>query len=375
MAALFTWAFNRTISATRCWSPIRKQAMSVAYSEEKPLSSVRVGAVVVPVAAAAAAATAVWVAVRARQAERDNPPTGKFMYVDGVRLHYLVRGEGPPVVLLHGNTVTLADFKASGLIDRLARNHRVIAFDRPGFGYSTRPRDRLWRPSAQAAVLHRGIANLGIDRAAVIGHSMGTLVALAMALDYPAHVSSLVLVGGYYYPTLRMDAFLAMPVALPLLGDVMRYTVSALSGRAMLNRLVEGMFAPTKVPVDFFSALSREMMLRPVQLRANAEDTAFMMQAARSLSRRYAELRLPVTLVAGSDDQVVDVQSHSARLHSQLAQSHLVVVPRTGHMAHYTAQDSIVAAVARSLPGAGPELKADRTASETTPDRAPISIE
>jgi pimeloyl-ACP methyl ester carboxylesterase len=351
------------------------EAMKVAPSREQPPSSARVGAFAAPLAAAAAAATAVWVEAQARQAERDNPPAGRFMYVDGVRLHYLVRGEGPPVVLLHGNTVALADYEASGLIDRLARNHRVVAFDRPGFGYSTRPRDRLWTPSAQAAVLRRGMALLGIGQATVVGHSMGTLVALALALDYPATVSSLVLVAGYYYPTLRLDALLTAPVALPVLGDAMRYTVSALSGRAMLNRLVQRMFAPADVPPDFFFALAREMMLRPVQIRANAEDAAFMMPAARSISRRYGELRLPVTIVAGSHDKVVDVKAHSERLHRQIPQSHLVIAPRTGHMAHYAAQDPIVAAVARSLPAASSELTTDETGSETRLDRAGTRIE
>jgi len=291
------------------------------------------------------------------------------MYVDGVRLHYVVRGEGPPVVLVHGNTVTLADYQASGLIDRLARAHRVIAFDRPGFGHSTRPRDRLWTPSAQAALLRHAMTLLGVEQATVIGHSMGTLVALALALDHPGKVSDLVLVGGYYYPTFRMDAVLTAPVALPVLGDVMRYTVTALSGRAMLNRLVQAMFAPGKVPPDFFPALSREKMLRPMQMRANAEDAAFMMPAARSISRRYSELKVPVTIVAGSDDKVVDLKAHSERLHRQLPQSQLVVAPRTGHMAHYIAQDAIVSAVGRSLPAVNAEMRSDTAARAATRER------
>jgi len=94
--------------------------------------------------ATAAALTALWVRHRAKKAERDNPPAGRFIDVDGVRLHYVEKGEGSPVVLLHGNTVLLQDFIGSGLLDRLAERHRVIAFDRPGFGHSKRPRDRLW---------------------------------------------------------------------------------------------------------------------------------------------------------------------------------------------------------------------------------------
>ena len=148
---------------------------------------------------AVAAATAVWVEAQARRAERDNPPMGKFIYMDGTRVHYVMRGSGPPVVLLHGNNVTSADFEASGLFDRLARNHQVIAFDRPGFGHSSRPRNRFWTPAAQAALLRRALAGLGIERPVVVGHSMGTMVALAMALDFPGSVSALVLAGGYFY--------------------------------------------------------------------------------------------------------------------------------------------------------------------------------
>lgn len=101
------------------------------------------------VAAIAAAAGALWVQHRARKAERDNPPIGSVIEVDGIRLHYVDKGGGPAVVLLHGNAVLLQDFIDSGLVDRLAERHRVIAFDRPGFGFSGRPRDRLWTAQTQ----------------------------------------------------------------------------------------------------------------------------------------------------------------------------------------------------------------------------------
>ena len=69
---------------------------------------------------------------------------------------------------------------------------------------------------------------------------MGAMVALALALDHPEDVRRLVLLGGYYYPSARVDALLTAPVALPVLGDVMRYTVTAVSARLMLKRLVRG---------------------------------------------------------------------------------------------------------------------------------------
>jgi pimeloyl-ACP methyl ester carboxylesterase len=296
-------------------------------------------------AVALAAVTAAWVERRARRAERQNRPEGRLLEVDGVRLHCVERGAGPPVVLVHGNMVWHRDFEASGLLDRLARNHRVIAFDRPGFGHSTRPRDRLWTPTAQADLLHRALAMLGVRRPVVVGHSMGAMVAMAMALDHPADVRKLVLIGGYFYPSLRVDALLTAPVALPVIGDVMRYTVTALQARLMLDKLVRTMFSPRDVPRRFLPTLSREMMLRPVQLRANAEDAAFMVPQARSNSQRHAELRMPVAIVAGAEDAVIDPQAHSVRLQRDLSQSTLAVLPAAGHMVHYAALDAIVALI------------------------------
>jgi pimeloyl-ACP methyl ester carboxylesterase len=289
---------------------------------------------------------ATWVAWRARAAEHRHPPDGKFVTIDGVRLHYVERGRGPAVVLIHGNAVSSRDFIASGLVDKLAVSNRVLVFDRPGFGHSRRPRDRLWTPAAQADLIWQALDRLGVEQAALVGHSMGTMVASAMAVDQPNRTRALVVAGGYFYPRLRMDALLTAPVALPLLGDVMRYTVTALSSRALLGGAVKTMFAPNDVPIDFFPLLQREMLVRPLQLRANAEDAAFMMPAAFSLSESYGALRMPVTIIAGEDDGVVDVDSQSARLHAALPNSTLNVISGTGHMVHYTAHDSIVSAAA-----------------------------
>ncbi|HEX6362930.1 MAG TPA: alpha/beta hydrolase [Albitalea sp.] len=306
--------------------------------------------------AAVAMATALWVRRKAAAAEREHPPKGTRIEVDGVGVHYVERGVGTPVVLLHGNTVSLSDFEASGLLERLARHHRVIAFDRPGFGHSERPRDRLWTPAAQAELLHAALAQLGVDRPVVLGHSMGTLVALALALNHPEQVRKLVLLSGYHYPTVRIDALLTAPVALPVLGDAMRYTVTALAARATLKRVAKGMFAPLEVPPEFFDAQSREMMLRPAQIGANAEDAAFMMSAAASLAPRYRDLRVPVTIMAGAEDRVVDPEAHSVRLHDDVARSELVVVPGCGHMVHYVACDEIAGMLAEAaMNDAGPD--------------------
>ena len=92
---------------------------------------------------------------------------------DGVRLHYLERGEGLPLVLLHGNGSMIQDFVSSGLVDLAARQHRVIVFDRPGYGHSPRPRGRVWSPQAQADLFRAALERLGVSQAVIMGHSWG----------------------------------------------------------------------------------------------------------------------------------------------------------------------------------------------------------
>ena len=297
-------------------------------------------------ATAALAATGAWVVHRARRAEREHPPQGSFVTVDGVRVHYFDRGHGPPVLLLHGNVVHAADFAVSGLTDRLAEHHRVIAFDRPGFGYSERPRDRLWTAAAQAALVQRCCVELGIERPTVLGHSWGTLVALELALRPELAVRKLVLLSGYYFPTARLDVALAAPPAVPILGDLMRYTVSPLLARLFLKRTMKAMFAPQSVPRDFMPTLARELLVRPAQIRANAEDAAFMSPGAAALRERYRELQMPAAIFAGAADAIADPDTHARQLHGELANSELFVLPGVGHMVHHAAPEHVAAAVA-----------------------------
>jgi pimeloyl-ACP methyl ester carboxylesterase len=293
--------------------------------------------------AAATVASALFNVTKARQAEQENPPTGKFLEIDGVRLHYLEHGEGRPLILLHGNGVSLADMEASGLLSRAAQRYRVIAFDRPGYGHSTRPRDRTWSPEEQAELLWTALRSLGVAGPIILGHSWGTLVALAMALDHPGEAAALVLVSGYYYPTRRMDALLSPP-ALPVVGDAMRYTVSPLLARLVTPALVERMFAPASVP-ESFAAYPIELSLRPSQLRAASAEAGMMVGAAARLSKRYNELDLPIIFVSGDGDRIVEFDQQSKAMHDAIPGSQLRVVEGGGHMIHYLDPDAIVAAI------------------------------
>lgn len=280
----------------------------------------------------------------AKRAESATPPAGKFVEVDGVRLHYVDRGEGAAVVLLHGNGDILQDYEVSGVLPLAAERHRVIAFDRPGFGYSERPRSTIWTPAAQAELIAKALKRIGAGPAVVVGHSWGTMVALAMAVDHPEAVSGLVLLSGYYYGTVRLDVIPAAIPAVPVLGDLIAHTVAPLTGLLTGPLAVKASFAPAAVP-EKFAELPKAMALRPSQIRATAADAALMISSAVSLSRRYHELAVPVIIMAGAGDLIVHVDKHPERLAGDIAGAELRVISGQGHLFHWAVPADVVAAI------------------------------
>lgn len=296
------------------------------------------------IAAVSLAATAWFVNRQAGVADRRRPPLGRFVEVDGVRLHYTIRGEGPPLVLLHGNGSMIDELQSSGLIDLLAQHYRVVAFDRPGFGYSERPANRRWSPSAQAAVLAFALERLGVDRATIVGHSWGTLVALALALDHPDRVRGLVLVSGYYYPTFRPDTIVLSAPAWPVVGPLMRHTTSPVLTRLLWPGLLRVLFGPAAAP-DRFRRIPPWRFLKPSRLAAAAEESAMLTTEAETLSRRYGEIRVPTVILAGESDRLISVSRHGERLHRAIPGSVLHAIPGIGHMLHHTIPQRVLRAI------------------------------
>ena len=309
-----------------------------------PLTSRARGGSLLALAGMALAGAAALAQRQAQQAERSHPAKGRFVTAGGARLHYVERGSGQPVVFLHGNGAMVEDLLISGVVDKSACRRRAVAFDRPGFGHSERPRGRKWTAAAQAAILPEAFRLLGIERPIVVGHSWGTLVALALALEHPGHVSGLVLVSGCYYPTPRKDIALFSPPAIPLVGDLISHTVAPLIGEMLAPRLIERMFAPRGVPPRFAAEFPVALTLRPSQIRAFAADTAHMISAAANLSPRYRSLFPPTAILAGDADEIVNVDQ-ARRLHGDVAGSRLEVLRGGSHMVHHIAPERIVRAI------------------------------
>ncbi len=290
---------------------------------------------------------AVWAAVTAllaRAAVRRNPPAGAFVTVDGVTLHYVAEGrsDARALVLLHGNGAMIQDFVISGVLALAARHYRVIAFDRPGFGHSPRPRLSLWTPSAQARLIDKALDALAIREPIVLGHSWGTLVALALAERRAVH--GLVLVSGYYFPTARKDVWFLTGPAIPFLGDLLAYTVAPVVSALIWPWLVRRIFAPGPVPRAFRKGFPKALALRPSQLRAAAEDTAVMIPSAARQSLTYAAIDRPTVVIAGDGDRIVEPEQ-APRLNEILPRALLRIERGEGHMLHHAAPERIVDAV------------------------------
>lgn len=280
----------------------------------------------------------------ARRAESMNPPRGRFIDVKGVKLHYLEAGSGEPLVMLHGNGSTTDELDASGLIEEASHRYRVLAFDRPGFGYSERPRGVVWSAARQADLIAAAMERLGVQSAIVFAHSWGSLVAMNLALRHPQRVRALALESGYYFATLRADAFLMAPPAIPLVGDVIVTALSPLIGRLTWERQIRKMFDPAPIP-NKFRAYSPQMALRPSQLRASAEESALMIWEARALEEEYVKIRVPLVLLAGEGDQIANVDRQSRELHEVMPTSILRVIRGVGHMVHQTDPRAALAAI------------------------------
>ncbi len=299
--------------------------------------------VILAAVAAALAGTALAVNWQARRTERKYPPVGKFVTVNGVRLHYVEAGDGPPLVLLHGNASMLNDLALS-ILDPLSKKYRVIAFDRPGFGYSDRPKDRVWTPEAQAALFRDAFRALGIDRPVLYGHSFGAVVVTAFAVNYPADTRGVIAASGYYYPILRLDSAMAWMNYLPLIGPVLRNTLTPLEGVAFGKLAVRLLFDPAPVS-QAYESFPAGLALRPEAIRAASEDGTTLRAWAKRTQDRYREIRVPLMIVTGSGDRAVGYESHSLRLSREVPGAQLRVLPGTGHMVHHTRPHDVIEAI------------------------------
>lgn len=296
------------------------------------------------VAVAALAGVTLWRAVaREAAAEAAFPPSGQFVTVDGLRLHYEMAGQGPDLVMIHGASGSLRDLTFA-LRDHLTDRFRVTVVDRPGLGHSDPMEDVSL--AAQAKVIKAGMAQLGVTDPIVLGQSYGGAVALAWALE--GGPRALVLVGspsmpwpGPLDPWYRLTAtWVGRSFATP--------AVAAFVTESHVRRVTADVFAPDPVPPGYDDWLGTPLTLRRATLATNAAQVNALRAELVVMEPRYPRLTLPVELVHGSADTIVPLAVHSGPLSALLPNATLTTIPGAGHMPHHGHPDIIIAAILRA---------------------------
>ncbi|RPI30853.1 MAG: alpha/beta hydrolase, partial [Actinomycetota bacterium] len=295
-----------------------------------------------------------------RLATRRAPALGRFVTVDGVRLHLCNEGEGPTVLLIHGAKGSLYDHEHE-LAPLLRDRYRVITVDRPGSGYSERvPRDRVsgvegasrresdspresGSPFVQADLLHGLLSELDAAPAIVLGHSAGAPVALALALRHPDDVAGLVTAAGYTHAVRPQGTPLARLLRAPLLGRLFRTALLApavaLVGPLVLRRIA----APERAPRAYAHA-ALALNYDPARSAGDAEDVAVIERDLRLLAPEYPQIVQPLIAVHGSEDRVLWPQQ-SERLDDAVPGAELRPIPGAGHLLPVTRAAELAAAV------------------------------
>ncbi len=242
---------------------------------------------------------------------------GEIARIDGYGVHYVDRGHGPAVLLLHGFGGQTYSYRH--LMPILERGHRVVAVDLKGFGYSERDASADLSATAQVAMLRALLDRCAIDRAVVVGHSMGGGIALRFAATHPEMVDALVLAasvtGEERFGSRRTVPLWLLRPLLPLLGAFAS------------SRLLQMMwYDRSKITDDV-----RDEYLRPARLKGSMDGLTAMMRGRASDSPvDDTRVTMPVLLLNGAHDKVVPLNA-AQRLRERLPQARLVVIEQAAH--------------------------------------------
>ncbi|MEA2991032.1 MAG: hypothetical protein QOG83_3743 [Alphaproteobacteria bacterium] len=291
--------------------------------------------------------------------EAAHPPTGRFVEVQGVRLHVAelglarhARGADPAVVLIHGASGNLEDMRLA-LGEKLAASHRVILIDRPGHGWSARPQsDDYASPARQAELVAGALEQLGVRRAILIGHSWGGAFATAYALAFPERTAGLVLLAAPTHPWPGNPGWYNKLASFPYIGPLFVRTCVYPLGLLLVGGASRSIFEPQAVPDDYVRRAAIRLVLRPKTFYFNARDLSLLQRFIVAQVPRYGDLRTPTVIITGDRDTMVSPQINARALAAALPCAKLVLLKDIGHMPHHAAPEAVAAAIDDLVPAA-----------------------
>jgi pimeloyl-ACP methyl ester carboxylesterase len=249
--------------------------------------------------------------------------------IDGREANYVEIGEGPPLVFVHGLGASWQSWLEN--IPEFARDHRVVAMDLPGFGYSEMPEGDI-SIEYYASWTFRLLDALGIDSAAVVGNSMGGFSAADMAIRSPERVQSLAVVSAaVFWQSYRR----AQPlVGLARLSDAYVARTLARSTDAVATRPRLRSWALATAGFRYPHLISKELAHELVRSARRTDGFLPALQALANypLEEELPKISSPTLIVWGAHDTLVPVKD-AARMRELIPGSRSEVFERTGHVA------------------------------------------
>ena len=282
--------------------------------------------------------------VASRVAHHHPEALSKFVTIEGARLHFVIKGAGSPVVLVHGNPGSCRDW--SKLYGPITSRYCAFAFDRPGHGHSDRPSHRDMTIDVQARMLHAALAELHVERPILVGHSWGGALALIYALTYPQSLAGVVLLAPAAYESDDGASFLSKLPALPVIGDVVNFLFTPLLGAWVVREDLKKAFSPDKVPKNYLRDVLSEWT-RPRKVKWYSIDDALLTDYLQNFAPRYSDIPAPVSILTGDSDLIVPAAENAYRLHQELRRSELVILEKTGHQIPFTRPEAVIDAIDR----------------------------
>ncbi len=277
-------------------------------------------------------------------------PDSKFAEVNNLTVHYKDIGNGDTTfILLHGFGASLFSWHA--VMQPLAQYGRVIAYDRPAFGLTSRPMPGQWQgdspysTESNVELLAGLMDKLKVKRAILVGNSAGGAVAVAFALKYPERVQALILVDPALYGSGgRFPQWLLPLLATPQMRHLGPLLVRSIADSGN-DTIRLAWHDPTRIPAETFAEYRKPLQVKNWD-RALYEFTI----ASRSLGleKRFAELNLPVLVIAGDDDRIIPTQS-SIQAAKDIPGAQLTILPGCGHVPHEECPVAFMDAVQKFL--------------------------
>lgn len=267
----------------------------------------------------------------ARRVTKGFPPEGKFIDIGGDRVHYTDRGTGPAIVFVHGLCGNLRNFAYLDL-DRLTRSHRVIVIDRPGAGRSVRGGDSPANVYAQASTVAQCIEQLGLDKPVLVGHSLGGAISLAVGLNHPHVIRRLALIAPLTHAeSTPPGAFRGLVLTSPLVRRLVSWTLAIPLSIINSRKAIAAVFAPEAMPKDFPFKGGGLLGLRPHVFYAASSDLVAAPEDLPDMERRYASMTVPVDVLYGRGDRILNVKRQGEALKQKLDLVNLRIIDG-GHM-------------------------------------------